>query len=501
MRSRRMPARGAAADWCSSDMAESVHVLTAVGMTGRHDFGTPEWWRDRLLDKIARRRIADDVIARYVDGDHPLAFAKTRYREAFGALLDPLRDDWLGVVVEAATERLVVDGFRAGGTDETGDDAAWEIWQANGLDSRSGEAHDESVKFGVAFLVTGPGDDGPVVLTVPASRAAVERDPVRPTRRLAGVHTWMEADGSERCVLWTPDARVEWARRAGSIVGLAGWEQVGDIRNRVGVVPIVPLVNRPSLRHPDGRSDIDPIMPMQDAINKLLADMMVASEYAAFRQRYATGIEIPTDPETGQQLDSQFIASQSTLWTTEDPDVRFGEFSASDLTNYTGGIEMVVRHIAAQTRTPPHYLMGEIVNSSAEALKAAEAGLVARVRAKMLTFGESWEDAVRLAFAWQGDAERATNSRIETIWRDPETRTEAERVDAITKLASIGVPQEALWSMIPGMTPQKLSRWRAMRDQDALALGLSFGGAAPVAAGEPVVPVSAAAQQATATVG
>jgi hypothetical protein len=106
-----------------------------------------------------------------------------------------------------------------------------------------------------------------------------------------------------------------------------------------------------------------------------------------------------------------------------------------------------------------------------------------------------------LAFAWQGDAERATNSRIETIWRDPETRTEAERVDAITKLASIGVPQEALWSMIPGMTPQKLSRWRAMRDQDALALGLSFGGAAPVAAGEPVVPVSAAAQQAAPTVG
>jgi chaperonin GroEL len=50
-----MPARGAAADWCSSDMAESVHVLTAVGMTGRHDFGTPEWWRDRLLGKVASK--------------------------------------------------------------------------------------------------------------------------------------------------------------------------------------------------------------------------------------------------------------------------------------------------------------------------------------------------------------------------------------------------------------------------------------------------------------
>lgn len=460
--------------------------------------GSVEWWRERLLAQIAARKRVDDVIARYVDGDHPLAFAKSRYREAFGALLEPLRDDWVSVVVEAATERLIVDGFRVGGSDETGDSAAWGIWQENGLDARSGHAHDEAVKFGAAYIVTGPGGPGerPVILTVPASRACVARDPVRPTRSLAGLHTWRDdTTGTDHCVVWTPAERVEWARDlTPSTVYTPGgnWEPAGRIPNEIGQVPITPLVNRPTLRRPDGQSDVEPILPMQDAINKTLADMLVASEYAAYRQRWATGIEIPTDPVTGVQLDTQFVAAMSNVWTTEDPNVRFGEFAASDLKNYTGAIELLVRHVAAQTRTPPHYLMGEIVNSSAEALKAAEAGLVARVRAKMLTFGEAWEEAIRLAFAWMGDTERARDHRTEVMWRDPETRTEAERVDAITKLASVGVPQEALWARVPGVTPQMIERWRAMRDQDAVATGLTFGvthnGAPLVPAGDAATP-------------
>lgn len=54
------------------------------------------------------------------------------------------------------------------------------------------------------------------------------------------------------------------------------------------------------------------------------------------------------------------------------------------------------------------------------------------------------------AFAWMGGTERARDHRTEVMWRDPETRTEAERVDAITKLASVGVPQEPCGPASPG---------------------------------------------------
>lgn len=49
-----------------------------------------------------------------------------------------------------------------------------------------------------------------------------------------------------------------------------------------------------------------------------------------------------------------------------------------------------------------------------------------------------------------GGTERARDHRTEVMWRDPETRTEAERVDAITKLASVGVPQEPCGPASPG---------------------------------------------------
>ena len=42
------------------------------------------------------------------------------------------------------------------------------------------------------------------------------------------------------------------------------------------------------------------VMSNQDAINKYRADALVASEFAAFRQRWAIGIDIPVDPETGR---------------------------------------------------------------------------------------------------------------------------------------------------------------------------------------------------------
>lgn len=453
-------------------------VIPLVPASGQHAPESAEWWRDRLLAKIAARRPELDLIDEYVRGEHRMAFATSKYREAFGRLLRPLRDDWISVIAEAPVERLAVEGFRMSRSagDETGDDAAWALWQENGLDARAMLAHDEAVKFGTAYVaVQAPdGDEAPPMVILPATRAAVEYDPVRPLRRTAGLHTWVDIDGSQRCRLWLPDRWVEWAS-TGAMV--ASWEAHDEGGNDIGVVPIVPLPNRPTLRCPDGQSDITLVIPVQDAINKLLADLMIASEFGAYRQRWMTGVEIPTDPETGEPLNEQFFAAISRILTVAEPDAKLGEFAATDLSNYSKPIELLVQHIAAQTRTPPHYLMGTITNVSSEALRAAETGLVSRVRAKQATFGEGWEEAIRLAFRWLGDDERAADTQCEVMWRDPETRTEGERVDALTKLGSqaLAVPKEALWSRIPGVTPQEIQRWRDMSERDAVLSGLTLG--------------------------
>jgi hypothetical protein len=79
------------------------------------------------------------------------------------------------------------------------------------------------------------------------------------------------------------------------------------------------------------------------------------------------------------------------------------------------------------------------------------------VKAKQITLGEAWEEAMRIAFAMQHDKTRADAYDAETMWRNPENRTDAETSDAATKLASIGVPQEALWAFI-GASPTTIAR-------------------------------------------
>jgi hypothetical protein len=127
-----------------------------------------------------------------------------------------------------------------------------------------------------------------------------------------------------------------------------------------------------------------------------------------------------------------------------------------------------VRDLTAQTRTPPHYVAGQIVNASGDALKAAETGLVAKVRHKMPPFGEAHEEAMRLAFkAMDPEDSRASETDAETIWSDPESRSQAETVDAVTKQVAIGLPFEIALEKI-GYSPQEIDRILAIKESEAL---------------------------------
>jgi hypothetical protein len=454
--------------------------------------GSHEWWRDRLLSQMSARRVGIEVCEDYYLGVQRLAFATGKFREAFGKLFSELADSWCEIIVDAAVERLVINGFRFGQTADGGgesDPDAEAVWQRNGLDAASVVAHTTAVAAGVAYLVVGPHPktDAARIIVEHPLRAHVETDVADPRDRLAGIHVYVdEPKGVEVCRVWLPDSWVEYQRRAlttGTTMSRP-WSRVDGGANRLREVPIVPLANKQGHRTPDGRSDLAGILSMQDAVNKLVTDMLVASEFAAFPQRWATGIEVPTDPVTGAPLANGFSASVSRLWMTENNLARFGDFQVADLGNYTRAADMLVQHIAAQTRTPPHYLLGQVVNASGDALKAAETGLVMRVKRKMLAFGDAWEDAMRLALALDGKDDKAAMDDAETIWADPETRTEGERIDGITKLASVGVPRQALWARIPGVTPKMIKAWTAMAEEEAQQAATAAAAALALMPGE-----------------
>jgi hypothetical protein len=135
--------------------------------------------------------------------------------------------------------------------------------------------------------------------------------------------------------------------------------------------------------------------------------------------------------------------SQSRVWTFKDKDVKLAEVAAANLANFKSPMDMFIAHLSAQTRTPATYLLsGDIANVGQDTLKTSQEGLVFRCKDKHVSFSDPWEDTMRNGFVAIGDNEKAAIADAETLWADPENKSEAEKIDAATKLWSMGVPLE-----------------------------------------------------------
>jgi hypothetical protein len=432
-----------------------------------------KWWADRLSKKLNARQSEIDRIERYYEGRQPLAYATSKFRVEFGNMLSAINDNWMQLVIGAVEERLDGEGFRVAAA-EAADPVAWDIWQANRLDADSQIAHVEALKHGEAHLIVWPGEPFPVITIEHPKFVCVELDPANRRQRVAAAKAWRDEEYGQCCTVYLPGEIWKFRR------GQRGWEQRkvdGEdwpIMHEWGV-PVIPLFNRPGLLV-DGVSEIANVLSKNDMINKLMADMIVAAEYGAFRQRWATGVEIPIDPATGQEREG-FASAVDRLWHVPVPDAKFGEFDQTDLKVYVSAIEMLVQHIASQTATPPHYLLSTGQLPSGESLRSAEAPLVAKARRKQRIFGDAWEDAIRLALQMHGRAEITPESTIEMIWRDPENRTESQHIDAVTKLAALEVPMPELWRLA-GFSQVEIDRFRRERvaNQTMLALGQPING-------------------------
>lgn len=424
------------------------------------------------------RRLQD-----YYDGKHRLAFTSQKFREAFGGMFAAFADNWCPLVVDAVEERLNVEGFRHG-QDPKSDKDAWAIWQRNGLDAGSQLAHSESLIKGDAYaIVWGDSDGQPRVSIESARDVVVAYAPGDRTTRIAALKEWQDDDGIH-AVLFTREAVYKYERE--NVTG--DWKQDPEgnepwpLANPLGVVPVVPLVNRPSLTSDHGVSEFINVIPLQDGVNKLLADMLVASEFIAFPQRYVTGLEL--DEQPNGQVRPPFQVAIDKLLVAEDPNAKFGTLSAGDLQNYVTGIELLVQHVASQTRTPPHYFYLSGNFPSGDAIKSAETGLVAKSRRKMRFYGEAWEEVMRLCFKVLEDP-RGDVTDSETVWGDPEYRSEAELADALIKRSAIGVPRQQLWEDA-GYTQSQIARFHTMEAADALD-SLLAAPAIPAVPTEPVV--------------
>lgn len=423
---------------------------------------------------------------RYYEGLQPIHFMAPALREEFGERITPLIINLPRIGAKAYEARLDVEGFRFAG-DASSDQRLWDVWQANDMDEQAQQGHLDSLVMSRSYAVVGSaesGDDMPVLTVESPLQMFAERDP-RTRRILKAIKRWSEEDGTDSVMLYTGQASTLMRQQRGR------WLNDGPPDNHeLGRPPVVVLPNNPRLLRPDGVSEFHDIIPIADAVNKMATDMMVSGEFHAMPRRWAFGLKASDFvDENGEQL-SPWSRDAGTLWSSENPDAKVGQFNESDLSVFHNTIRTLIQ-IASQTLAlPPHYLSFTGDNpASADAIRSSETQLVKNVERKHTFLGGAWEDVMRIALRFMdGEWDPAARS-LETMWRDPSTPTVAQKADAIQKLTGgrpvmpIEMAREEL-----GWSPEKRRRAAEMDRSEVIndpLLAAAGGGAltddAPVA--------------------
>jgi hypothetical protein len=426
---------------------------------------------DRRIPKIKR---LDD----YHDGDHPVPphVRDQRLETEFKTLMKQATTNFPALIVDSVEERLEVTGFDFDGD---ADSEAWDIWQRNHLDADAGMVHETALTTGRAYAIVWADADGNPTITPEHPSTTVVAYEVGSNRdRAAALRRWREND-RWMATLYLKSGIYKFQAPVRPIQGpdTDEWEprvppgEEWPLANPLGVVPVVEFAVNRSLRPSEfgtSAGEFERVTPIIDRISTTIFAGLLAQAYASYPVRALIGSPIERD-EDGKPI-PPFSMSVSKIVQIENPDGKLVQLPESDLGNYIRFAETHVRHLAAITKTPSHYLLaGDMVNLSADAIRASEAGLVSKIHKHHRSLGESWEETIRLAFRVvdQNDP-RGMAYTAATKWRDPESRSEAERADAAVKLATI-LPWQALAERVLNATPTEIAEWEAQRAADGLA--------------------------------
>jgi hypothetical protein len=351
------------------------------------------------------------------------------------------------IVVNTVTQCLYVDGFRQ--RLEAEDAPVWDIWQENKMDRGQIGVHRAALAYGVAYATVLPGDTAPEIKGYSPRRmtAIYGEDEDWPERALLAIpmgNKWQYR-------LYTDTSVFTVEGEPGQSPDSAELTLVDEtIEHNLGVTPVVRFLNEQDLDD-DNEGEVEPLVDLQDQIDLTTFSLLVAQHYSAFRQRWILGWVAKSEQEL-------IKSSAARILTFEDENIKIGEFEQTQLDGYINSREESLKQAASLSQTPVHELIGSLVNLSAEALVAAEAGQRRKVVERQTSFGESWELVLELASRLGG---QEIDEGAEVRWRDTEDRAFSATADALVKIMSLGVPPQELWDRIPNTTKQELDRWKA----------------------------------------
>lgn len=416
-----------------------------------------------LLDEhenaMRGERVRLDRIKDYMEGKHkkPYRPSSDHTDVQYNILAERSTINMMPMIRNAPASQLQVSGVSAGQDDA--DVKAWDLWQSNGFDNRSVQIFTSAITYGYAFGYAFRNPNGTVVMRGKSARHmyAVYEDPVSDEYPEYAFFINEAGDVTEVWdnTHWHRIVKVEFVDSVGTSHTILQIDEMGPH----GAPNYCPVVQFAPDKDLDGNAIgiIEPAIDAQDRLNQGSFDLLLAQHYTAFRIRGFSGVTQALDKKTGKPVPLKLDPSRVPM--LPNADSKAWQLDGTDLSGFIRALEGATHDLMVVSQTPIHFALGNIANLAADALTEAKIPLTSRVKAFKQTLGESVELLLRTTsdisgFDFPEDAE--------IVWADLEPRSLSLVADAISKLIAAGVPQEALWAMIPGITKTMIQQWRNM---------------------------------------
>lgn len=385
--------------------------------------------------------------------------------------------NYLPLIVRIFQQALRVDGYLS--TAEVSDptNSPWSWWQANRMDARQGGLHWATLKYGAGYVYVQPGESpggriGPTCRVFsPRKMTAFYANPEMDEWPIQSV--FVDGPRGENLVLVDEDAEYRFALSTGAAaipgagftsdavasIGTRQMEFVGDRPHNAGM-GVTPVIRYRDAFLTDGEEQyglVEPLIVVQDRINELIFEQMVAGYFTAFKQKAVLGWVPSSEQE-------EMRANAGRVWYLDvnPEDVKIQEFGGAEPSWYSESVKAALRSLAAQAQIPPDVTgVSTISNISGETLEGLNAAKNERAGEIAVALGESHEQLMR-TFAFQsGEDAAAQDYDGEVRWKQRNPRRWGSTIDGLVKLVQAQIlARDTAIEMVPDMTDHQVEQAR-----------------------------------------
>jgi len=399
------------------------------------------------LDYILNRKDGYNRAETYYEGTQPEVFLNQRWFKLFQKNQSDFRFNFSKTVVDAVLNRLEIDQIETSSPEADAYMAA--LLEQSDIKLDINEIHRNTLIYGDSYAMVWPDETGKLAIDYNSPLTTVViYDQENPRKKLFAAKMWQYADYDTKEI----HLNLYYADRIEKYVGYGEIENMGTpqgsnfmltetIPNPWNEVPVFHF----RTHKPYGRPEHADAFGPQDAINKLVNTHMLTVDYQGAPQRYAltSGGNIAemddfSEGDTARENIGALKNGPGELWYLQGVQ-NVGQFPAAEPKTFTDPVNEFVNQMAAITSTPTHYFQKGTYVSSGQALRAAEAPLVKKVKNRQLALESTWRDLFLFMLKIEG-----ITAVIDIDWAEAEIVDEVDQWDVAVRKKSVGMPLEQI---------------------------------------------------------